>query len=123
MKKLYKGKAVRNVKSLARLRRHARVRGKVSGSAERPRLSVWKSSTAIYAQLIDDGAQKTIAQANAREVKGKTPLERAAAVGKLIAERAGEKKVSAVSFDRGGFRYAGHVKALAEAAREAGLKF
>ncbi len=123
MKKLYKGKAVRNEKALARLRRHARVRGKVSGTASRPRLAVWKSSTAIYAQIIDDAAQKTLAQANAREVKGSTPLERAAAVGKLIAERAGEKKIEAVVYDRGGFRYAGHVKALAEAAREAGLKF
>lgn len=123
MKRLYKGRAVRNGKALARLRRHARVRGKVSGTAERPRLAVWKSSTAIYAQLIDDAAQKTIAQANAREVKEKTPLERAASVGRLIAERAKEKKVSAVVYDRGGFRYAGHVKALADAAREAGLQF
>jgi large subunit ribosomal protein L18 len=123
MKKLYKGRAVRNVKTLARLRRHARVRGKVAGTAERPRLAVWKSSTAIYAQLIDDSAQKTLAQANAREVKEKTPLERAAAVGRLIAERAKAKKVSAVVYDRGGFRYAGHVKALADAAREAGLQF
>ena len=123
MKKLYKGRAVRNGKALARLRRHARVRGKISGTAERPRLAVWKSSTAIYAQLIDDAAQKTIAQANAREVKDKTPLERATSVGRLIAERAKEKKVGTVVYDRGGFRYAGHVKALADAAREAGLQF
>ena len=123
MKRLYKGRAVRNVKALALKRRHARVRGKISGTADRPRLSVWKSSTAIYAQLIDDETQQTLAQANAREAKDKTPLERAASVGRLIAQRAKEKKVSAVCFDRGGFRYAGHVKALADAAREAGLQF
>lgn len=123
MKRLYKGRAVRNVKALALKRRHARVRGKVSGTEARPRLSVWKSSTAIYAQIINDETQKTIAQANAREAKDKTPLERAAAVGRLIAERAKGKNVSMVVFDRGGFRYAGHVKALADAAREAGLQF
>lgn len=123
MKRLYKGRVVRNEKAIALKRRHARVRAKVSGTAARPRLSVWKSSTTIYAQLIDDNAQKTLGQANARETKGKTPLERAAAVGRLIAERAKEKGIETVSYDRGGFRYAGHVKALAEAAREAGLKF
>ena len=123
MKRLYKGRVVRNGKAIALKRRHARVRAKISGTAARPRLAVWKSSTAIYAQLIDDAAQKTLAQANAREAKGKTPLERAAEVGKLIASRAKEKGIEAVSYDRGGFRYAGHVKALAEAAREAGLKF
>ena len=123
MKKLYKGRAVRNAKALAQKRRHARVRGKVSGSAARPRLSVWKSSKAIYAQIIDDNAQTTLAQANAREVKDKTPLERATSVGKLIAERAKAKGIATVTFDRGGFRYVGNVKALADGAREGGLEF
>ncbi len=111
----------------ARIRRHIRVRKTVSGTPTQPRLAVFRSVTHIYVQLIDDVAQHTLAAAsdmepalrNAKQRK----TDRAAAVGKLIAERAKAAGVSNVVFDRGGFRYHGRVKALAEAAREGGLKF
>ena len=113
----------------ARKRRHHRVRKRVAGTAERPRLNVFRSSSHIYAQVIDDIAGHTLAAASdadkavANDLDGKTKSERAALVGKLIAERAKEKGVSSVVFDRGGFLYHGRVKALADAAREAGLGF
>jgi large subunit ribosomal protein L18 len=112
-------------KEQARLRRHRRVRAKVSGTAERPRLAVYRSNSGIYAQLIDDGAGRTIASAGSNE-KDMAKTSRAdgpAAVGKLIAERAKAAGVETVVFDRGGYLYHGRVKALAEAAREGGLKF
>jgi large subunit ribosomal protein L18 len=111
----------------ARLRRHLRVRKKVRGTAEKPRLSVYRSLSHIYAQLIDDDAGRTIAAASdlekgaQRNGNGKTGV--AKEVGELIAQRAKEQGVSRVVFDRGGYRYHGRVKALAEAAREAGLEF
>lgn len=123
MKATLKGKAIRNAKTLSRERRHRRIRSRIKGTPERPRLAVFRSNKGDYAQIIDDVACHTIAQANWKEVKAKTPLLRAAAVGVLIAERATAKKVKEVVFDRAGFRYQGHVKALADAAREAGLSF
>ena len=113
----------------ARLRRHRRVRGKVVGSAERPRLAVFRSQSHIYAQLIDDDLGKTLCAASSLDEGLKSKFKRgsnvaaAKAVGQLIAERAKQKGVSAVVFDRGGFHYHGRIKALADAAREGGLKF
>jgi large subunit ribosomal protein L18 len=114
---------------LARHRRHTRVRRRVRGTAERPRLNVFRSATHIYAQVIDDVAGATLAAASdvesdiASATKGKTKSERAAAVGKAVAERAKAKGVELVVFDRGGYKYHGRVQALADAAREAGLGF
>jgi large subunit ribosomal protein L18 len=108
----------------ARGRRHRRVRVKVTGTAERPRLSVYRSLHHLYAQLIDDGTGRTLAAASTSQLKtsGKD-MAAAAAVGKAIAERAKAAGVGAAVFDRGGFLYHGRVKALADAAREAGLEF
>ncbi|HHX29694.1 MAG TPA: 50S ribosomal protein L18 [Clostridiaceae bacterium] len=112
-----------------RLRRHARVRKHISGTAERPRLNVFRSDSHIYAQVIDDVTHQTLAAASTLDagVKSAHPhggnVEAAKAVGKLIAERALEKGVKDVVFDRGGYLYHGRVAALAEAAREAGLEF
>ncbi len=112
-----------------RIKRHKDVRGKVSGTPDRPRLAVYKSVRHIHAQVIDDLAGKTIASASSVESAasdaGLKPgnAKSAAIVGKLIAQRAKEKGVSAVCFDRGGFMFHGRVKALAEAARTEGLKF
>ena len=114
---------------LARERRHTRVRKTVSGTPVRPRLNVFRSSQHIYAQVIDDLKGHTLAAASdadkalVGDLKGKTKSERAAIVGKTIAERAKANGVSLVVFDRGGYKYHGRVRALAEAAREAGLGF
>ena len=114
---------------LARKRRHLRVRKKVSGTPQRPRLNVFRSAQHIYAQVIDDTTGHTLAAASdlepaiAEQAKGKTKTERAALVGTIIAERARAKGIETVVFDRGGFLYHGRVRALAEAAREAGLGF
>jgi large subunit ribosomal protein L18 len=106
----------------ARLRRHARVRKKVSGSAARPRLAVFRSNRHIYAQLIDDQRAVTVAAASDAEVKGDDKTARAKAVGELIASRAKEAGIDAAVFDRGGRLYHGRVAALAEGAREGGLQ-
>jgi len=110
-----------------RIRRHKRVRAKVFGTKERPRLCVFRSAKHIYAQLIDDQKGLTIAVASDLELKKskktKTKKEKASAVGELIAEKALKKKIERVIFDRGGYAYHGRVKALAEGAREGGLKF
>jgi large subunit ribosomal protein L18 len=108
-----------------RKRRHRRVRGKVHGSAGRPRLCVFRSSKGIYAQVIDDDAGRTLAAAStlALGTSGGTKSERAAEVGKLVAQRAREAGVEKVVFDRGGYLYHGRVKALADGAREGGLEF
>ena len=98
------------------------IRKKVSGTADRPRLAVFRSNKEIYAQVIDDVAGTTLAYASSADAKG-TKTEQAAATGKLIAATAQKAGVEAVVFDRGGFLYHGRVKALAESAREAGLKF
>ena len=113
-------------KNKARLKRHLRVRGKVSGTAECPRLNVFRSSKHIYAQIIDDVAGKTLAAASSMdkgfELNGGN-AEGAAAVGKAIAEAAVKQGITEVVFDRGGYIYHGRIKALAEGAREGGLKF
>jgi large subunit ribosomal protein L18 len=108
-----------------RIRRRRRVRAKVHGSAERPRLSVFRSNRGIAAQLIDDRSGRTIAAVSWTEsdLRKMAPLEQAKKAGELLASRAGDAKVSACVFDRGGYRYHGRVKALAEGAREGGLKF
>lgn len=103
-------------------RRHRRVRKKVVGTAERPRLAVYRSNRHIYAQLIDDRLASTLAAASDREVTGGTKTQRAKAVGQLIAARAKDAGVDRVVFDRGGRRYHGRVAALAEGAREEGLQ-
>lgn len=107
----------------SRTRRHARVRARVCGTAARPRLAVFRSNRYVYAQLIDDEAQRTIAASDSRKVTGTTMADRAAAVGKLLAEVAQKKGVTKVVFDRGGFQYQGVVAALADGARGAGLVF
>jgi large subunit ribosomal protein L18 len=106
-----------------RTRRHARIRAKVSGTKDMPRLSVFKSNKHISAQIIDDVTSKTIVSCHSRAVKGKSMMEKSALVGKSIAEKAKAQKISKVVFDRGGFMYTGCVKALADGAREGGLQF
>ena len=107
----------------ARVRRHVRVRKKIAGSAERPRLAVYRSNRHIYAQLIDDTRAVTVAQASDAEVKGGGgPTERAKKVGELLAGRAKDAGVDVAVFDRGGRRFHGRVAALAEGAREGGLQ-
>lgn len=113
----------------SRRKRHRRIRRRVSGNAARPRLCIFRSHLHIYAQVVDDDRGETIAGASSQSpelrggVKGKTKTETSRMVGKLIAERLLAKGVKKVSFDRGGYLYHGRVKALAEGAREAGLKF
>ena len=108
-----------------KIRRHKRVRAKISGTSKVPRLCVFRSDKHIYAQLIDDQKGKTLVSANDLKVKaGKNKkMEGAKEVGKLIAQKAQVLKVEKVVFDRGGYQYHGKVKALAEGAREGGLKF
>jgi len=116
-------------RALARERRHTRVRKQVFGSPERPRLNIFKSLTGIYAQIIDDMDGNTLVSASTvdkelrEKVKGMKKSEQAKAIGQTIAERAKSKGISSVVFDRGGFRYTGRVKALADGAREGGLQF
>ena len=109
-----------------RMKRHARVRGKISGTAERPRLSVFRSETNIYAQIIDDTVGNTLVSASTVE-KGFEGnggnIEAAKKIGEVLAERALKKGIEEVVFDRGGYIYHGRVQALAEGAREGGLKF
>lgn len=111
---------------VARDRRHTRVRKKVNGTAARPRLAVFKSNRYIYAQIIDDEGGRTLAAASSQEksLRAKTlSIESAAEVGKLLAERAGDAEITEVVFDRGGYPFHGRVKALADAVREAGVRF
>ena len=116
-------------KNKIRKSRHLRVRNKVSGTAETPRLAVYRSLNGIYAQIIDDTKGVTLAQASTldkdlqAELKGKPRKEQANIIGKEIAKRALAKKIKNVVFDRGGYLYTGRVQALADGAREAGLKF
>jgi large subunit ribosomal protein L18 len=109
-------------KRTARLRRHARVRKAIAGSAARPRLAVYRSNRHIYAQLIDDVQAATLVAASDAEVKGTSPTVRAKAVGELIAGRAKEAGIASAVFDRGGRLYHGRVAAVAEGAREGGLQ-
>lgn len=103
--------------------RHRRIRAKVSGSATRPRLAIFRSNRFVYAQLIDDTTSKTLAAADTRSQKGKTLTEKAVAVGTSIASKAKAAGITEVVFDRGGFRYQGTIAALADSARSAGLVF
>jgi len=118
-----------NPKQLARERRHRRVRARISGTAERPRLNVYRSSEHIYAQVIDDLQGKTLVSASTidgelrKQVADKNKTEAARIVGKAVAERAKAAGITTVIFDRGGWRYQGRVKALADGAREGGLEF
>jgi large subunit ribosomal protein L18 len=114
---------------VARQRRHQRVRKELAGTSERPRLNVFRSLVHIYAQVIDDSKGVTLTTASTidadvvTKAKGQPKIEQAKLVGKLVAERALEAGIKEVVFDRGGYKYHGRVKALAEASREAGLKF
>lgn len=111
-------------KTKRRIRIKARVRGKLSGTTERPRLTVFRSNKQIYAQVIDDLTGKTLASASSLKLTDKAPKkEIAAKVGELVAKSAQEAGVTSVIFDRNGYLYHGRVKELAEAARNAGLKF
>ncbi|MBP1692158.1 MAG: rplR [Chloroflexi bacterium] len=121
--------STKNSRSVARVRRHQRVRKTVQGTPERPRLSVFRSIAEIYAQVIDDEAATTLVSASSidQELRAQAQAmkksDQARLVGKMIAERARAKGIKQVVFDRGGFRYIGRVKALADAAREGGLEF
>jgi len=112
-----------------RLAAHARVRRTVGGTPERPRLAVYKSARHIYAQVIDDEAGHTLAQASSvdgdlkKKVSGKAPKEAARLIGEMVAERAKKQGIEKVVFDRGGYLYHGRVKELAEGARDKGLSF
>jgi large subunit ribosomal protein L18 len=114
---------------VSRLRRHKRVRRHVTGTAERPRLNVFRSLNHIYAQVIDDGEGHTLVSASTvdpevqKQLKDLTKIDQARVVGKVLAERALGQGVKQVVFDRGGYQYHGRVKALADAARDGGLKF
>ncbi len=113
-------------RKMERTRRHIRVRRKISGTAERPRLCVYRSNTNLYVQIIDDVAGNTLVSASTldKEIKTKHANKQAAKeVGTLIAKRAADKKIETVVFDRGGYIYHGVIKEVAEAAREGGLKF
>lgn len=106
-----------------RVKRHVRVRQTVTGTSERPRLDVYRSNLNIYAQIIDDSKGVTLCSASSLKIEDGGNVKGAAVVGKMIAEAALAKGITTVVFDRGGYIYHGRVKALAEAAREAGLKF
>lgn len=111
------------IKKLQRDRRRKRIRAKVFGESKKPRLSVFRSNKYISAQLIDDSKGVTLASATSKNIKGKSVLDKARAVGASIAEQAKAKKISSAVFDRGGYLYTGSVSAVADGAREAGLKF
>lgn len=106
-----------------RARRHNRIRARVSGTASKPRLAVFRSNRYVYAQLINDETSTTITAADSREVKGKNTSEKAIAVGSTIAENAKKAGITTIVFDRGGFKYQGVVAALADGARAGGLQF
>jgi len=112
-----------NVKADSRQRRHARIRARISGTTEMPRLSIFKSNRHLYAQLIDDTTGKTIIGISSEKAEGKTMTEKSKALGVMIAKEALSKKISKIAFDRGGFKYTGKIKLFADSAREGGLKF
>ena len=119
----------KNSRSIARVRRHVRVRKNLKGTTDRPRLNVFRSLSGIYAQVIDDQIGRTILSASTvdrdlrEKLKGLKKSEQAKLVGQILAERAKGKGIQAVVFDRGGYRYIGRVKAFADGAREGGLQF
>ncbi|MBM3231042.1 50S ribosomal protein L18 [Candidatus Peregrinibacteria bacterium] len=114
---------MRLTKSLHRLRRKKKIRSKVNGSSDRPRLSVFRSNLQITAQIIDDSAGKTLVFASTKELKSKPTMDGAKKLGVALAKKAKEKKIDSVVFDRNAYKYHGRVKALADAAREGGLQF
>lgn len=120
---------IQQKKRAARRRRQLRVRGRISGTSERPRLNIFRSLTNIYAQVIDDTAGHTLISAStidnevAKQLEGKNKIEAAKIVGKVLGERAKKAGINKVVFDRAGYQYHGRVAALAEGAREAGLEF
>ena len=119
----------KNSRSIARTRRHVRVRKNLAGTAERPRLNVFRSLSAIYAQVIDDQTGQTLISASSMDrelrekLKGMKKSEQAKLIGQTLAQRARDKGIQTVVFDRGGYRYIGRVKAFADGAREGGLQF
>jgi len=119
----------KNSRSIARVRRHVRVRKNLAGTTERPRLNVFRSLSGIYAQVIDDQTGRTLLSASSvdrdlrEKLKGMKKSEQAKLIGQTLAERAKSKGINAVVFDRGGYRYIGRVKAFADGAREGGLQF
>jgi large subunit ribosomal protein L18 len=119
----------KNSRSIARVRRHVRVRKNLAGTTERPRLNVFRSLSGIYAQVIDDQTGRTLISASSvdrelrEKLKGMKKSEQAKLIGQTLAERAKNKGIQAVVFDRGGYRYIGRVKAFADGAREGGLQF
>jgi large subunit ribosomal protein L18 len=112
-----------SIKKEKRIRRHSKIRAKISGTSEMPRFAVSKSNKNLIAQLIDDTKGETIAYAWTKDAEGKTLKDKSIIVGKKIAEIAKTAKIEKVAFDRGGYIYTGNIKALADAAREGGLKF
>jgi len=112
-----------NIKEQKRIRRHKRIRAKISGVKDKPRLSVFKSNKYIHAQIINDEDGTTLVATSDKDAKGKTKVEKAKSAGMEIAKAAKTKKIDTVVFDRGGFIFTGRVKAFAEGAREGGLKF
>jgi large subunit ribosomal protein L18 len=110
-------------KEQQRIRRHKRIRSRIVGTMERPRLSVFRSNKFVYAQIIDDTAGKTLVAASTAKLTGKGVMEKAFALGKEIAKKAKDAKIGAVVFDRGGFLFTGKIKAVADGAREGGLAF
>lgn len=110
-------------KKAMRTRRHIRIRSRVTGTASKPRLAVFRSNRFVYAQLINDETGTTLAAADSRKATGANLVERGAAVGKSLAEQAKKAGIETVVFDRGGFKYQGVVAALADGAREGGLQF
>ena len=118
-----------NSRSVARNHRHSRVRKNLTGTAERPRLNVFRSLSGIYAQVIDDQSGRTLVSASSvdrdlrEKLRGMKKSEQAKTIGQTVAERAKDKGIQSVVFDRGGYRYIGRVKELADGAREGGLKF
>ncbi len=116
-------KSISQKKQIKRVRRHARIRAKVVGTPEMPRLSIYKSNKYIWAQLVDDTNKKTLVSATTKGTKGKNETERAKIAGSELAKLAKAKGVTKVVFDRGGFIYTGRVRAFADGAREGGLNF
>jgi large subunit ribosomal protein L18 len=116
-------------RSVARVRRHGRVRARIFGTPQRPRLNVYRSVKGVYAQIIDDVAGNTLVSASSidkelrEKVKGMKKADQAKLIGQTVAERAKSKGITSVVFDRGGYRYSGRVKAVADGAREGGLQF
>ncbi|MAG44881.1 50S ribosomal protein L18 [bacterium] len=116
-------KNISKIKQKKRIRRHQKVRAKIKGTVKRPRLSIFRSNKAIFAQLINDEKGLTLVSVHSREVKKDKPVIMAHELGKLVAERAINLKIKKVVFDRGGYKYHGRVKAVASGARDGGLKF